>query len=94
MARKRIVVHGRVQGVFYRASTRDEAARLGLRGWVRNLRDGARVELVAEGDDAAVAELVRWCHQGPPHARVERVEVVEADAGGEPLGPFDVRPTA
>ncbi|MDJ0521274.1 MAG: acylphosphatase [Planctomycetota bacterium] len=70
------LVSGRVQGVYYRASTRDEAGRLGLRGWVRNLPDG-RVELEAEGAAAQVASLVAWLYQGPPAARVDDVQVSE-----------------
>jgi len=81
---RRFVVSGRVQGVFYRASTEDTARRLGLSGWVRNLPDG-RVELVACGEEAKLRELERWLWQGPRHARVEQVAVqdvpVEAFSG-------------
>ena len=73
MACTRFVVSGRVQGVFFRASTRDEALRLGLTGHARNLPDGT-VEVVACGDDAALAQLGRWLEIGPPLARVTRVE--------------------
>jgi acylphosphatase len=86
--RVHLVVSGRVQGVAFRASTAEEARRLGLRGWVRNLADG-RVEVEAEGRAADVEELVAWCRRGPPAARVERVEVTWAEARGEP-GPFAV----
>lgn len=91
MERRRvhIWVSGRVQGVFFRASTRDEALRLGLVGWVRNLPDG-RVELVAEGPAGAVEDLINWCRKGPPSARIGRVEVQEAEPTGEYQG-FDVR---
>jgi len=71
--RIRARVSGRVQGVFFRAETREQAQRLGLCGWVRNLPDG-RVELLAEGDAQAVRSLIAWCRTGPPHARVGRVE--------------------
>ncbi|MBM4310946.1 MAG: acylphosphatase [Deltaproteobacteria bacterium] len=71
--RIRARVSGRVQGVFFRAETREQAQRLGLCGWVRNLPDG-RVELLAEGDAQAVRSLIAWCRTGPPHARVDRVE--------------------
>lgn len=80
--RVHFVVYGLVQGVFYRASTRDEAARRGLTGWVRNLPDGS-VECVAEGDEASLQALVAWCHDGPPGAHVERVVEKWSDATGE-----------
>lgn len=67
-----MVISGRVQGVWYRASTRRAAGDLGVTGWVRNLADG-RVEAVAEGERPALEELVRWAWQGPPEARVEAV---------------------
>ena len=73
MATVRFLVSGRVQGVFYRASTRNEAERLGLAGSARNLDDG-RVEVTASGSDDALAALERWLWQGPPSARVEDVK--------------------
>lgn len=91
MANKRLHlrIHGRVQGVFYRASTRDEARRLGLRGWVCNLANGG-VEVLAEGDEQALGKLLRWARRGPPSAEVSGV-----DSSWEPyignLGPFSVR---
>ena len=72
----RCVVAGRVQGVYYRAATADEAARLALDGWVKNLADG-RVEVVAAGEPAAISSLVRWLWQGPPAARVAAVHIEE-----------------
>jgi acylphosphatase len=87
--RARVRVSGLVQGVWFRQSTADEARRLGLAGLVRNLADGS-VEAVAEGDRPRVEELVRWCHRGPPAARVERVDVEWEAAGGD-LGPFRVQ---
>lgn len=69
-----ISVRGRVQGVFFRASTRDKARVLGLCGTVRNLPDGS-VFVEAEGTEAALASLVDWLHEGPPAARVEEVLV-------------------
>jgi acylphosphatase len=72
MATLRFVVSGRVQGVFFRASTRAEATRLGLAGSAQNLDDG-RVEVIATGPDAALDALERWLWQGPPSARVEAV---------------------
>ena len=80
--RARVIVSGRVQGVFFRDSARRAATREGLTGWVRNLPDG-RVEALFEGDEAAVQRLVDWCHQGPPDARVEQVAVEWGEATGE-----------
>ncbi|HET7925322.1 MAG TPA: acylphosphatase [Rhodanobacteraceae bacterium] len=73
MATARFLVSGRVQGVFFRASTQNEARRLGLAGVARNLEDG-RVEVIASGADDALSALERWLRQGPPSARVEGVE--------------------
>jgi len=74
----RFIVSGRVQGVFFRASTRTEALRLGLNGYARNVADGS-VEVLASGDAAALDELQRWLHIGPPAARVASVQRVESD---------------
>ena len=82
MKRAQIVVRGDVQGVGFRAATQDTARALGLRGWVRNRADGS-VELVAEGDAAAVERLVAWCRKGPRTARVDDVNVKETAATGE-----------
>jgi acylphosphatase len=83
MRRIRAIVSGHVQGVSYRASTAHEARRLGLTGWVRNLDDGS-VELEAQGRPEAIDQLVAWCKQGPPAARVTAVRVGERDtAPGE-----------
>lgn len=70
----RLRVRGRVQGVFYRQSTREKARVLGLNGWVRNEDDGT-VTLEAFGDRAHLESLIAWCHQGPPSAKVSAVEV-------------------
>ncbi len=83
--RARVIISGRVQGVFFRDSTRREARRAGLAGWVRNLPDGC-VEALFEGDEAAVQRLVEWCHHGPPDARVARVAVEWDEATGEFAG--------
>jgi acylphosphatase len=78
-----IVVSGRVQGVFFRGSTQEEAMRLGLAGEVRNLPDGS-VEVITEGERRAVEDLLAWCRRGgPPAARVEAVEVRWAAPRGE-----------
>jgi acylphosphatase len=77
-----VMVHGRVQGVWFRASTQEEARNLGLNGWVRNTSDGG-VEIHMQGDDALVEQFLNWCHQGSPGASVIRVdaEPVEPDEG-------------
>jgi len=80
--RVQLKIHGRVQGVFFRATTLEEGHRLGLTGWVRNCPDGS-VETVAEGESEKVEEFIYWCHHGPPSARVERVEVKRSDPRGE-----------
>ena len=67
-------VRGRVQGVYFRASTQREAKRLGLTGWVKNRADGG-VEILAEGEEDALKELIAWANRGPSAARVERVDV-------------------
>jgi acylphosphatase len=85
---RRVRVSGRVQGVFFRAWTRDEARSVGVTGWVRNCSDGS-VEALVEGDAAAVDELIELMHEGPAGARVDRVEVEAADPEG--LAGFEVR---
>ena len=81
--RVRIVVGGRVQGVFFRATTCDVARRLKLAGWVRNCPDGT-VEIVAEGDPEALVRLRDWCRKGPPGARVDMVrEERESPTGAD-----------
>lgn len=91
MARARVLVSGKVQGVFYRDTTKKEADRRGVRGWVRNLRDG-RVEAVFEGPAEKVEEMVAWCRVGSPLSRPTFVERI--DEAEEPLVGFDIRPTA
>jgi acylphosphatase len=76
MIARRVVVHGRVQGVGLRWHTSRSAARLGIVGWVRNLPDGT-VEAHVEGDEAAVARMVAWLASGPASARVTRCDVSE-----------------
>jgi acylphosphatase len=72
--RVHVLIEGRVQGVFFRASTRDEARARGLSGWARNLPDG-RVEALFEGDKRVVEDMLTWCHKGPAYAYVDRLEV-------------------
>jgi acylphosphatase len=69
-----LFVRGRVQGVYFRASTQREAKRLGLTGWVKNRPDGG-VEILAEGEEDTLKELIGWANRGPSAARVERVDV-------------------
>lgn len=80
--RRRVLVSGLVQGVFYRGTCARLARELGVAGWVRNLPDG-RVEGVFEGEAEVVEEIVRWCHAGPRLARVEEVVVVAEHPAGE-----------
>jgi acylphosphatase len=88
MIRRRVVVHGRVQGVFFRDSARERARAHGVSGWIANRGDGA-VEAVFEGDTEAVERLVRFCETGPRSAAVERTEVFEEEP--ERLTGFEVR---
>jgi acylphosphatase len=90
MIGRRIRIFGLVQGVFFRAWTMREAQLLGVRGWVRNRRDGS-VEILAYGEAAAVDALIARCEQGPSNARVDRVSV-EEDSGEAPSG-FRTAPT-
>ncbi|MBI5057326.1 MAG: acylphosphatase [Nitrospirae bacterium] len=84
-----IIISGLVQGVFFRASTRDMALSLGLKGWVRNLPDG-NVEAVFEGQVDKLKQAVQWCHKGPPGARVVKVKEKWQGYTGEFLS-FDIR---
>jgi len=84
MKRAHVLVSGKVQGVYYRATTRDEAQERGVEGWVKNLPDG-RVEAVFEGSENALKEMIRWCHDGSPAAGVKEVNV----EWEEPTGEFD-----
>ena len=80
--RAHLIIKGRVQGVFFRDSTRREAIELGLCGWVKNRFDGS-VEAVAEGPKEKVETLIAWCHHGPPVARVTKVHEIREDYTGE-----------
>jgi len=84
---RRFLVSGRVQGVFFRASTREQAKKLGLSGWAKNLPDG-RVEVVAAGEPGALAALEDWLWQGSSAARVEDVRAEAAEAS--PTGEFTI----
>ncbi len=87
LVRAHVFISGHVQGVGYRDSTWDTAALLKLKGWVRNLRDG-RVEAVFEGTSDRVQDILQWCHQGPPAAKVTDVSVLYEPP--EHLQRFDV----
>lgn len=84
MARARLTISGRVQGVFYRQSTRDKARSLRLSGWVRNLYDGT-VEVEAIGPRERVEDLIAWCRQGPPSASVSDVQVEWMESAEEDI---------
>ena len=77
-----LVISGIVQGVFFRASALAVARSLKLSGFVRNLSNG-RVEVIAEGEEQALARMIEWCRKGPPGARIEEVEVTWAEATGQ-----------
>lgn len=80
--RAHVFIKGKVQGVWFRASTKEVAQRLGLKGWVKNLPDG-RVEAVFEGDEDKLKQAIEWCREGPPGAVVTDVEVVFEEPKGE-----------
>jgi len=86
--RTRLIIEGRVQGVWFRDSTRSEALALGVSGWVRNRRDGS-VEALVEGPEDQVKKLVSWCHHGPPHANVSSVHETREEWTGE-FNAFDI----
>ncbi len=69
-----VLISGKVQGVWFRANTKEKARQLNIKGWVRNLPDG-RVEAVFQGEKEMVEEMIKWCYKGPPLAEVENVEV-------------------
>jgi len=87
--RAHVLINGRVQGVFFRSETQDEALRKGVTGWVRNLPDG-KVEAVFEGEKDKIEALIEYCRRGPPGARVTRVEVKWENYTGE-FRSFNIR---
>ena len=89
MERVHVIVQGRVQGVFYRASARKHARQLGLSGWARNCPDG-NVEILAEGERNMLEQLIAWSRKGPPAAHVTSVQVEWQAATGEFAG-FEVK---
>jgi acylphosphatase len=80
--RAHVIVEGRVQGVFFRHHTQEMAVRLGLKGWVKNRRDGS-VEAIFEGERDKVGQVIQWCQQGPSQARVTKVHQIWKDYKGE-----------
>jgi acylphosphatase len=88
----RLAVAGRVQGVGFRYSMREQAARLGVRGWVRNRRDGS-VEALVQGEAHSVEALVAWARRGPPGAQVTSLRCDPAQGESAGAG-FELRPTA
>jgi acylphosphatase len=88
VTRKRVIVSGRVQGVFFRDSTRRRAESAGVAGWVRNTADGT-VEAIFEGEDSAVEEMIAFCRSGPGRAEVSAVDVEDEQPEG--LSGFEVR---
>ena len=80
--RARVIIEGRVQGVFFRHHTQEMAFRLGVNGWVKNRRDGS-VEAVFEGDQERVDQIIQWCHRGPFEARVTKVHSTWENYTGE-----------
>jgi len=82
MKRARVRIYGKVQGVWFRAHTKEMAEKLSIKGWVRNMPDGS-VEAVFEGDDKSLEKMIEWCHHGPPLARVTKVEIKYEEPKGE-----------
>lgn len=69
-----VIISGRVQGVWFRANTKQKAEQLGVTGWVKNTSDGC-VEAIFEGEERCVKEMLEWCHRGPPLAKIDNVEI-------------------
>jgi acylphosphatase len=88
MRKVKILVSGRVQGVYFRAFTQNKAKQLGVKGSARNLPDG-RVEIIAEAEKGAIEDFIQWCHKGPVTARVDHIEMTELQPD-EQLTSFDV----
>ena len=79
-----VIISGRVQGVFFRASTKQKAEQLGITGWVRNTHDGC-VEAIFEGEENKINEMIEWCHHGPSFSKVNNVEIKKQN----PINGFD-----
>ena len=80
--RARVIIEGRVQGVFFRSHTQEMAYKLGVKGWVRNRRDGS-VEALLEGDKKEIDQIIQWCHRGPSESRVMNVRTTWENYTGE-----------
>ena len=87
--RVKVLVSGRVQGVYFRMFTQNKAKHSGTKGYVRNLPDG-RVEIIAEADNSSIEKLIKWCQKGPVTARVDDVEIIELESD-EALTSFEIR---
>ncbi|NIP40606.1 MAG: acylphosphatase [Candidatus Aenigmarchaeota archaeon] len=88
-ARVHLLISGEVQGVFFRASTRDKAVDLGLKGWIRNLMDG-KVECIVEGEKERIEQLIEFCKQGPEGSKVDNIEI-NWEKPKDEFGSFDIR---
>jgi acylphosphatase len=86
---RHVLISGRVQGVFFRASTKQKAEQLGVKGWVRNTSDG-RVEAVFQGNEDSVKEMIKWCHNGPSLSRVDNIDIEEKQISNK-LYDFSIR---
>jgi acylphosphatase len=89
MRRVKILVSGRVQGVYFRLFTQNKAKHFSINGHTRNLADG-RVEIIAEADAMTIEKFIKWCHKGPATARVDHVEITELPADEE-LTSFEIK---
>jgi acylphosphatase len=85
-----VLIIGRVQGVWFRASTKQQAEKLGLTGWVRNTSEG-NVEAVFEGDDNKLDEMIKWCHKGSSLSKVEKVEIKKQTPPTNAYDEFSIR---
>ena len=77
-----VLISGRVQGVFFRANTKQQAEMLGLSGWVRNTKDG-KVEAIFEGEEEVLDQIIKWCHRGPSLSKVDKVDVKKQEPTNE-----------
>ncbi len=89
MRRVKILVSGRVQGVYFRMFTQKKAKQIGINGCARNLSDG-RVEIIAEADHGSIEKFIKWCHKGPVTARIDHVEIAELHSD-EALTSFEIK---